>query len=72
MSHLTDDEMTELYYAESTSASDAHLRVCREMLGAVLQGEADPGRDRFDACAATGSGLRRPCVGDAAAAVDAV
>ena len=30
MSHLTDDEMTELYYAESTSASDAHLRVCRE------------------------------------------
>ena len=30
MSHLTDDELTELYYAEGTSAANAHLKACRE------------------------------------------
>jgi hypothetical protein len=30
MSHLTDDELTELYYAEGTSEADAHLKACRE------------------------------------------
>jgi hypothetical protein len=30
MSHLTDDELTELYYAEGTSAADAHLKACQE------------------------------------------
>ena len=30
MSHLSDDELIELYYAEGTSAADAHLKACRE------------------------------------------
>lgn len=30
MKHLNEDELIELYYGEGTSASNAHLRVCRE------------------------------------------
>lgn len=30
MKHLSEDELIELYYAEGTSAANAHLRVCRE------------------------------------------
>ncbi len=30
MKHLTEDEFTELYYAEGGSAANAHLKACRE------------------------------------------
>jgi hypothetical protein len=30
MKHLTEDELIELYYAEGTSAANAHLQACRE------------------------------------------
>ena len=30
MTHLTEDELTELYYGEGTSAADAHLQACGE------------------------------------------
>ena len=30
MSHLSEDELIEMYYGEGTSAGDAHLKACRE------------------------------------------
>lgn len=30
MSHLSDDELIEMYYGEGTSRADAHLKACRE------------------------------------------
>src|SRR5437879_3191917 len=30
MKHLSEDELIELYYAEDTSGSNAHLKACRE------------------------------------------
>lgn len=30
MKHLTEDDLIELYYAESTSAANSHLEVCRD------------------------------------------
>jgi hypothetical protein len=37
MKHLEEDELTELYYGEGTSAADAHLKACRECSARYFQ-----------------------------------